>query len=496
MESITSLLRWYFVEKTGWMSVTAMVVAAYVFTQASDNEMEVAFLRFLASLSLISAPILVYTQLRPGWQLPPNWWAWAAVFVVFCGGILVYGPGLQQLPFTRYYLESDSQFNQQGVRFLFLLFLGIEAIHSWRSWRGEVRFSYGWLRRVSIPWLGVGFVAVVSLVILFSSNYVQEAARPLGLMEMTFWGSGVYLQLLIVYLPYYLIYHVNHYYLFRILLQKHGVLVYLIGAVGFLLTFTLLHTFFIRQLPAIMTYQLHPVAFAGAKMSDLFVGLSAWVLMLTLPFILLVEWFKKEESINRLQAEKTATELLLLKEQINPHFFFNTLNNLYAMSLTQEARTSETILQLSELMRYVIYKGKEDTVSISDEVKYLKDYLDLQSIRLHKQLDLRFEVSLADEATRVPPLLFIILVENAFKHGVEPAEEDCFLHLQLTADASGISFHCNNSVAPTYRPPKSPGIGLLNLRRRLEHLFPGRYELRLEAKQKSYQATLQLQAEG
>ena len=150
-------------------------------------------------------------------------------------------------------------------------------------------------------------------------------------------------------------------------------------------------------------------------------------MLATTPIILTVQWFKQSNEIADLEREKSATELNLLKQQINPDIFINTLNNLYALSLTKDEKTPEVILQLSELMRYVIKRGKEEVVPILEEIKYIEDYVWLQNIRLHKKLDFSFEKNIDDLSLKIPPLLFINLVENAFKHGIEPAEEDLSL---------------------------------------------------------------------
>ena len=162
---------------------------------------------------------------------------------------------------------------------------------------------------------------------------------------------------------------------------------------------------------------------------------------------------------------------------------------LYALSITKDAQTPEVIMQLSELMRYVIYKGKEETVSITEEIKYIEDYVRLQQIRLHKSLDFRFEQKIADPDLQVPPLLFIILVENAFKHGIETAERDCFLHIQLESNKQGqVTFICKNSVER--KNPNAKGVGLGNLRRRLALRFPEQHQFIVEEKEGAYQVFL------
>jgi LytS/YehU family sensor histidine kinase len=163
------------------------------------------------------------------------------------------------------------------------------------------------------------------------------------------------------------------------------------------------------------------------------------------------------------------------------------------MSLTNEAKTPDTILQLAELMRYVIYRCKEETVTVAEEIRYLRDYLELQSIRIHRQLDFQFREEVADSSLRLPPLLLIILVENAFKHGIEPAEGDCFLHLHFSATEKEIRFRCHNSCPPEQDNPPTTGMGLSNLRRRLELRFADRHQLSVQLTPEDCIATLILQ---
>ncbi len=178
------------------------------------------------------------------------------------------------------------------------------------------------------------------------------------------------------------------------------------------------------------------------------------------------------------------SELDLLKQQLNPHFFFNTLNNLYALSLQQSRQTPESILQLSELMRYVIYKGQEAAVNIREEIKYVEGYMELQQIRLKKPLDLQFTQEISDDAPVIPPMLLIVFVENAFKHGWNPAEDAARLHLHLTCNARQLTFSCENSFEG--ETTSNTGIGLSNLQKRLALLYPGRHVLKTAVKNHTF----------
>jgi LytS/YehU family sensor histidine kinase len=159
------------------------------------------------------------------------------------------------------------------------------------------------------------------------------------------------------------------------------------------------------------------------------------------------------------------------------------------MSLAKSDQTSEVVMQLSELMRYVIYRGKEEKVTLEEELKYIEDYISLQQIRLHQKLDLAIYKNISNKDLTLAPLLLIILVENAFKHGIEPAEGSAHLIIDIKADENTFFFQCSN----TYEEETSKnGIGLENLKRRLEILYPEQHQLSLIKEDKQFIAQLKI----
>ena len=316
-----------------------------------------------------------------------------------------------------------------------------------------------------------------------------ENFKSLSILQLI-WG---FIQHLLIGLGGYFFYFVNRRFLIPSLLKKKGIVYYVGGVVATVMIFYPLFGQLIISLP-IMTgwydFAVNRPAFESINLVTANGSFAFLIVLLSAPVIIAFDWFKQSTEIANLEKEKSETELNLLKQQINPHFFFNTLNNLYALSLTKDEQTPEVILQLSELMRYVIYKGKEKEVALADEVKYIEDYIQLQQIRLAKNLDFKFEKTIDDPSVRVPPLLFINLVENAFKHGIEPAEGDCFLHLELKSADGNLSFVCKNSFEE--REDATTGTGLKNLRRRLELRFPERHKLEILEVKNTFNATLKI----
>jgi two-component system, LytTR family, sensor histidine kinase AlgZ len=192
----------------------------------------------------------------------------------------------------------------------------------------------------------------------------------------------------------------------------------------------------------------------------------------------------------RLRHERKKTELLHLKSQVSPHFFFNTLNNLYGLIKSDPEKASELVLKLSDMMRYSIYKAQNETVTLEEEVEYLKNYIELHKMRYHKKIDVDFRVEIT-EGYKVMPLLFIILVENAFKHGVENLRENAFVHLLLTTTDNDIHFEIKNNFDASITP-EEPGIGLHNLKRRLSLAYENKHQLKLTQQQGEYLAALSL----
>nr|WP_322624174.1 histidine kinase [uncultured Flavobacterium sp.] len=190
--------------------------------------------------------------------------------------------------------------------------------------------------------------------------------------------------------------------------------------------------------------------------------------------------------ISKLKNEKIKAELMLLKSQVSPHFFFNTLNNLYGLVAKNPQKAQELILNLSDMMRYSIYEGEKDTIGLREEIDFLKNYIELHRMRYHKEISVDFSCTV-DENRKVVPLFFIILLENAFKHGVENLRENAYIKLNLSASQNEIYFKIENNYEKT---ENQSGIGLKNLKRRLELIYENQYELTFSITEDVYKVQL------
>jgi LytS/YehU family sensor histidine kinase len=191
-----------------------------------------------------------------------------------------------------------------------------------------------------------------------------------------------------------------------------------------------------------------------------------------------------------LKNEKAKTELMNLQSQVNPHFFFNMLNNLYGLVDKDSVKAKQLILNLSDMMRYSIYDGQKEYVSLQQEIDFIDNYLSLHKIRYQKNIHTDFIVEVKDKELEVMPLLFIILVENAFKHGVEVLRNNSFVKIFLKSDKNEITFCVENNF--DVNEHSETGIGLKNLMRRLELAYSKKHSFNTSIENDVYRANLVL----
>ena len=200
------------------------------------------------------------------------------------------------------------------------------------------------------------------------------------------------------------------------------------------------------------------------------IGLSAAIRMS-------IQWGEAETARREAEKSRTEAELKNLRNQLNPHFLLNTLNNIYALIAFDSDKAQQAVQELSKLLRYVLYDNQQTYVPLCKEVDFIRNYIELMRIRLSGSVEVttRFTIQ-PDSQTEIAPLIFISLIENAFKHGISPTESS-FIHVELTETAQRIECKIVNSYHPKNETDKSgSGIGLEQVSKRLELLYPGRYD--------------------
>jgi two-component system, LytTR family, sensor kinase len=204
------------------------------------------------------------------------------------------------------------------------------------------------------------------------------------------------------------------------------------------------------------------------------------------------EWKRTESRVIQAEADKANAELSFLKAQINPHFLFNTLNNIYSLAITKNENTAESILKLSNIMRYVTDDVTEDYVSLENEIECLRDYIDLQRLRLGKKMTVDFLVDGNVAGKKIAPLILMNFIENVFKYGIS-SHEASVIEIKLSVQDDNIRFFCKNRLFETKTPSARAGIGVQNTRQRLQRLYPDRHFLNITTDDGFYTVQLTLQ---
>lgn len=319
---------------------------------------------------------------------------------------------------------------------------------------------------------------------LFNGNFVQNFLEMLVMLPLQM--AAAYL---LVYgqLP-------------RLLYQKHWAF--------FLLSFVLSAYFFSTLSRLANIYIAEPLTNYEGKDESLWEVVSnpiyllkKYVLLIYAPAILFLilkmikDRFQQENRLHVLEKEKSAAELNFLKAQMNPHFLFNTLNNIYSLSKDGAEQTPELILKLSELLDYTIYECNESTVPIYKEWQLIQNYVDLQAVRHADKLMIVIDEQIDNEDTFIAPLMLITLVENAFKHSLLHEEKRSMIKISLKVIHKMVTFEVINSKSnPSFKKEsRKKGVGVPNLKKQLALQYPNRHKLEIDEQLDLYKVTLTIQ---
>jgi len=220
---------------------------------------------------------------------------------------------------------------------------------------------------------------------------------------------------------------------------------------------------------------------------------SLLVLGISTTLAVIQRWQTDAHIRESVEKQNITSELAFLKAQINPHFFFNTLNNIYALSYTDVPVSRDAILKLSRMMRYLLYETQHDTSLLSQEISFIKDYIELMKLRMQTSSNVVFHEPNPDKTYSIAPMLLLPFIENAFKHGID-ALQNAEIKIELSADQGMLRLEIQNQIFKEKNTSnmENGGIGLTNTRRRLNLLYPDKHRLVIEENKidKTYQVTL------
>lgn len=201
---------------------------------------------------------------------------------------------------------------------------------------------------------------------------------------------------------------------------------------------------------------------------------------------------EQKDKLDQVQLEKLGTEIKYLRAQINPHFLFNTLNNLYGLALQKSEKTPEIILKLSKIMDYMLYESNDVKVYLKNDVDNVRNYIDIERIRQGNNAEIVFNVEGEIGNQTVVPLMLLPLVENAFKHGVNTIIQGAYMHVMITVKGDDLEMDVRNNFKKLADDTQRNGIGLMNLERRLELFYPNSHTMKGESTGDDYHVNLRL----
>jgi sensor histidine kinase YesM len=217
---------------------------------------------------------------------------------------------------------------------------------------------------------------------------------------------------------------------------------------------------------------------------------ALWFIVISSLLFYAQRWAEQREQVRNIQITQLQTELKYLRAQLNPHFLFNGLNTIYGTIDLQNSQARNMVVQFSDLLRYNLYEAETDQVELQQEVAYLQNYVALQRARSDASLSIQLHTEVSNGNRPVAPLLFVAFVENAFKYTTRDYQQANNIRIGLKETGGSLVFTCTNSYDTD---PGKPGIGLANVRRRLELLYPGRHTLDIRQSEGVYSVTLTLQ---
>ncbi len=246
---------------------------------------------------------------------------------------------------------------------------------------------------------------------------------------------------------------------------------------------------------------LEPIYFPGSKRAETFPGVF-FSLVEILPVITILVGFKfawdaigKHREVDELRAAVQESELQFLKSQINPHFLFNNLNNLYSYAIENSPKTPAIILELSSVLRYMLYECKERFVPLAKEIEQLENFTRLSELQIEERGKVNFQAHHIPSGYQIAPLILIVFIENAFKHSQASQSENIVIDIEIAVSDEGrLDFYCKNSYQSTTNTNKlSQGIGLENVRKRLQLIYPQAHQLDIRESEDQYEVHLFLQ---
>lgn len=276
------------------------------------------------------------------------------------------------------------------------------------------------------------------------------------------------------------------------LLHRRKYFIYILATISLLFVYSYVNFSMLKLIP----HSLLPVSLEGYikllnPRYDVFEGFFTLIITYSLKYA----WqaVATKNKLLELQKNNLMLELNALKAQINPHFLFNTLNNIYSLSIKKSDQAPEMILKLSDMMRYVLYDCNSGPVPVEKEIQFINNYIELEKIRHGEHIDIRFSLSGKLDNSKIEPLLLIPFIENSFKHGVNAKMENGWVDVNLNIFRKKITMNVINSLPDaSFNNNGKSGIGLINVKKRLDLIYPHQYQLQIQPMNDHFEVNLEI----
>lgn len=291
------------------------------------------------------------------------------------------------------------------------------------------------------------------------------------------------------WLLYILLFYINFYLLLPQLLLRKKIYYYIAFSVILItIVFLLKNNLEIVKLDA--TRVINKSEEYNIKIKDICLLMLVYTASISLRFIR--KWQDDEKRKTEIEKEKLTNELSFLKQQINPHFLFNALNNIYSLTLNTSSKASDALLKLSAILRYMLYETENSDVLLKDELNIIADFVDLQKIRITEKVKVKYQITGNPGNLKIAPLLLIPIIENAFKYGIDNVK-DSFIEIMVKIESQYLNVLVSNTIVNIrLEKENNTGIGIKNIKRRLDILYPGRYSFDAVEKNSIFNVELKL----
>jgi sensor histidine kinase YesM len=332
-------------------------------------------------------------------------------------------------------------------------------------------------KRLSIIFQVCFWLLIGVLQLTMASNFMPFS------VALVFAGMNSILAMIVFYL--------NSKWIFPAFFERRRFLLYVLINLGLLIllshVFLKLDGLFVRNFKIADLPPRLPVFFGYFRIFSLLM----FILFISMVFSLISKVQAQELTERKLSREKMNTEIRLLKAQINPHFIFNSLNNIYSLAYSKSDQAPDAVLKLSQMLRYVYYDCNKDEVSLGAELAYIRNYIAFQQMKSPHQQRIDLQTDGVDENYRIAPMLFIPFVENSFKYSKIEDQEEAFVDIRLTTEGDTLLFYIANNHPDNGRDPGS-GMGIENVRNRLELTYPDGYELDVRDENNRFEVNLKI----